>query len=173
MLTSPVAGYIEGVHFKVGDIVKKGDLLVSLDQREILMKRAQSIADRASQTNDVRRYEAEGKLTDMRLAQLSVKKAEAQINLLDYQLDKALIESPFDGSVLRMADQQQSVLTANNEQPLLLRSLYNTAGMQFVFPETAIKGTYQIIPIDNEDDAIQDALSLKITSDFNKKSAPC
>jgi cytochrome c-type biogenesis protein CcsB len=79
--------------------------------------------------------------------------------------DRYFIESPFDGSVLRMADQQQSVLTANNEQPLLLRSLYNTAGMQFVFPETAIKGTYQIIPIDNEDDAIQDALSLKITSD--------
>mgnify|MGYP001187205592 CR=1 FL=1 len=100
VLTSPVAGYIEGVHFKVGDIVKKGDLLVSLDQREILMKRAQSIADRASQTNDVRRYEAEGKLTDMRLAQLSVKKAEAQIKLLDYQLDKALIESPFDGVVV-------------------------------------------------------------------------
>ena len=110
ILTSPVAGYMEGVHFKVGDFVKKGDLLVSLDQREILMKRAQSIAERASQNNDVRRFEAEGKLTDMRLAQLSFQKAEAQIKLLDYQLEKSLIEAPFDGVVVEgdLADRLSS-----------------------------------------------------------------
>ena len=110
VLTSPIAGYVEGVHFKVGGFVKKGDLLVSLDQREILMKRAQSIAERASQNNDVRRFEAEGKLTDMRLAQLSVQKAEAQIKLLDYQLEKSLIEAPFDGVVVEgdLADRLSS-----------------------------------------------------------------
>ena len=110
VLTSPIAGYVEGVHFKVGGFVKKGDLLVSLDQREILMKRAQSIAERASQNNDVRRFEAEGGLTDMRLAQLSVQKAEAQIKLLDYQLEKSLIEAPFDGVVVEgdLADRLSS-----------------------------------------------------------------
>ena len=119
VLTAPVAGYIEKVHFKVGDIVKEGDVLVSLDQKEMLMKRAQSIAERESQTNDVRRYEAEGKLTDMRLAQLSVKKADAQIKLLDYQLDKALISAPFDGVIVEGDLQDRLSSPVKPGEPLL------------------------------------------------------
>mgnify|MGYP003301651818 FL=1 len=46
----------------------------------------------------------------MRLAQLSVQKAEAQIKLLDYQLEKSLIEAPFDGVVVEgdLADRLSS-----------------------------------------------------------------
>ena len=119
VLTAPISGYIEKVHFKVGDVIKEGDLLVSLDQKEILMKRAQSIAERESQSNDVRRYEAEGKLTDMRLAQLSVKKADAQIELFDYQLDKALISAPFDGVIVEGDLQDRLSSPVKPGEPLL------------------------------------------------------
>ena len=36
------------------------------------------------------------------------------------------------------------------------------AGMQFVFPDQAIRGTYQIV---KDEEAIQDALTLKISTD--------
>ena len=74
------------------------------------------------------------------------------------------INSPFEGSFLRMADQQQGMLTPNTEQPLQLRSLYNTAGMQFVFPDPAIRGTYQIVRAEDPENAPQDALTVLATA---------
>ena len=76
--------------------------------------------------------------------------------------DTYSIESPFEGSFLRMADQQQGVLAVNTKQPLQLRSLYSTAGMQFVFPDPAIRGTYQIIRAEDPENAPQDALTVLV-----------
>ena len=74
------------------------------------------------------------------------------------------INSPFEGSFLRMADQQQGMLTPNTEQPLQFRSLYNSAGMQFVFPVPAIRGTYQIVRAEDPENAPQDALTVLATA---------
>ncbi len=71
------------------------------------------------------------------------------------------IESPFEGSYLRMTDQQQGGLKANLTQPLQLRSLYSTAGMQFVFPDPMIRGSYGIV---EDDESPQDALTIQISS---------
>ena len=72
------------------------------------------------------------------------------------------INSAFEGSFLRMADQKQGLLTPNTNEPLQLRSLYNTAGMQFVFPDPAIRGTYQIIRAEDPENAPQDALTVLV-----------
>src|SRR6056300_851991 len=87
---------------------------------------------------------------------------EGAINIT-FEQDAYTIESPFSGTYLRMADQQQGILQANEPQELQLRSLYSTAGMQFVFPEQATKGLYQIIPADDAANATQDALALSIS----------
>ncbi len=76
------------------------------------------------------------------------------------------INSPFEGSFMRMADQKQGVVVKDSLQDLQLRSLYNTAGMQFVFPDPIIQGDYGIVPLPEEEKtkASQDALVLKIES---------
>ncbi|PZR17212.1 MAG: cytochrome C biogenesis protein [Flavobacterium psychrophilum] len=53
---------------------------------------------------------------------------------------KYTIKSPFGGGYMRMADKFEGMLKADSLQPLMMRSLYNVAGAQFVFPEPAIKG---------------------------------
>ena len=63
-----------------------------------------------------------------------------------------------------MADQQQGSLLANTSQPLMLRTLYSTAGMQFVFPDPAMIGSYQIVPVEDKETAIQDALTIQLTA---------
>lgn len=50
------------------------------------------------------------------------------------------IKSPFGGNFMRMADKMQGTVVSDSLQPLMLRSLYNLGGSQFVFPEPAIKG---------------------------------
>ncbi len=73
------------------------------------------------------------------------------------------IQSPFDGTFMRMADQFQGNLVKDSLQPLMLRSLYQTAGMQFVFPENMVKGTYGVVEVQDKTSASQDALILNIT----------
>ena len=61
------------------------------------------------------------------------------------------IDSPFEGSFMRMADQFQGQVAADSVQELQLRSLYQMAGMQFVFPEPLIKGSYGIVKLPEEE----------------------
>lgn len=61
------------------------------------------------------------------------------------------IETPFEGTFLRMADQLQGEVFKDTVQVLQLRSLYSVAGMQFVFPDPVIKGSYGIKEMKAED----------------------
>ncbi len=75
------------------------------------------------------------------------------------------IKSPFEGGFMRMADQFQGTVTTDSLQPLQLRSLYTMAGMQFVFPEPVIKGSYGVVkvPEDQITEQTQDALVVAVT----------
>ena len=94
------------------------------------------------------------------------KPTEGAINISDYNGD-LIINSPFDGDFMRMADQMQGDLKQNTDQVLQLRSLYNTAGLQFVFPNPVINGRFEIIKSDEETQ--QDGLFLKVSSNGNSK----
>lgn len=61
------------------------------------------------------------------------------------------IETPFEGTFLRMANQLQGEVFKDTVQVLQLRSLYSVAGMQFVFPDPVIKGSYGIKEMKAED----------------------
>ncbi|WP_224491068.1 cytochrome c biogenesis protein CcsA [Robertkochia flava] len=74
------------------------------------------------------------------------------------------LESPFEGEFMRMADQLKGQVVADSVQPLMMRSLYNTAGMQFVFPDPLIRGTYGVVEAEEKTENQQDALILNVTS---------
>ncbi len=76
------------------------------------------------------------------------------------------IRSPFDGNFMRMADQFQGNLVKDSLQPLMLRSLYTMAGIQFVVPESLVKGSYGVVKVPKNEvtEATQDALVVAITS---------
>lgn len=80
--------------------------------------------------------------------------------------DTYKIKAPFDGDFMRMADQFKGTLVKDSVQELQLRSLYNTAGIQFVIPEPVTKGSYGVVqvPKDEQDESTQDALVLAVTT---------
>ena len=75
------------------------------------------------------------------------------------------IESPFDGTFLRMADQMQGELISDSEQPLQLRSLYSLPNFQFVIPEPALRGRFDIVKADGESAEKQNALQLAVSTE--------
>ena len=80
------------------------------------------------------------------------------------------IDTPFEGTFLRMADQFEGEVTADSLQPFQLRSLYNIGGMQFVVPEPVSKGYYDIIPTEVKQQGQENAVSLKVTTGGESKT---
>ncbi|CAZ98121.1 MULTISPECIES: cytochrome c biogenesis protein CcsA [Zobellia] len=97
------------------------------------------------------------------------KETDGAINIFE---DKGeyKIKSAFDASFMRMADQFQGQVAKDSLQELQLRSLYNTAGMQFVIPEPVVKGKYGVVKVPKEEvtDATMDALVVEINVNGEK-----
>ncbi|UOY06241.1 cytochrome c biogenesis protein CcsA [Muricauda sp. SCSIO 64092] len=92
------------------------------------------------------------------------KETKGAINIF-YRDGEYQIQSPFEGQYMRMADQFQGELVKDSIQPLQLRSLYTTVGMQFVIPEPPVKGSYGVVKVpENEiNEQTQDALVVAVT----------
>ena len=99
-VTAPFSGFIDTVDVNVGDVVRKGQVLLRLDRRELLMQRIELKAQRERSLADSRRYEAEGDLSQMKLSQLSIEQADAKLTALNYRLDLSEICAPFDGVIV-------------------------------------------------------------------------
>ena len=88
---------------------------------------------------------------------------DGAINIVwDQANDRYTIDTPFGGTVMQMATQALEEVPVDSQIPLRFRSLYSLAGMQFVFPDHVIRGSYQIV---KDKESFQDALTLKITTD--------
>lgn len=80
------------------------------------------------------------------------------------------IQAPFEGDFMRMADKFQGKVAINTVQPLMMRSLYNLGGAQFVFPEPPIKGKVGYTSNnDFKDKVTDDGLVLKLFSGGQEK----
>lgn len=109
-------------------------------------------------------YIEEGEVSSIHNVLFTLNKpTEGAINIT-FEDGEYFISSPFEGSYLRMADQQQGEVQADSLQPLMLRSLYNMAGMQFVLPEPVVRGKYDIIPTEEKTEGQQDAAVVKVTT---------
>ncbi|CAM3671344.1 Cytochrome c assembly protein [Flavobacterium saliperosum S13] len=80
------------------------------------------------------------------------------------------IQAPFEGNFMRMADKFQAKVEKDKVQALMLRSLYNLGGAQFVIPEPAIKGKIvQESNGDYKDKDTDDALVLTVRNEGKEK----
>ena len=84
--------------------------------------------------------------------------------------ETSTIQAPFEGDFMRMADQFKGKVVLNEVQPLMMRSLYNLGGAQFVFPDPPMKGRVDLVSNnDYKDKTTDDALVLKVSSGKEEK----
>lgn len=74
------------------------------------------------------------------------------------------IASPFEGEYMRMADQKQGAVIKDSVQPLMLRSLYQLAGMSFVIPDPVTKGFFGLIKAEKAEKSNQDGLIVEVST---------
>ena len=61
-----------------------------------------------------------------------------------------------------MATQQSAPLEKDKTELLELRSLYQIPGFQFVFPEPALRGVFDILDAEDDDGISQDVLYVNL-----------
>ncbi|WP_257984743.1 cytochrome c biogenesis protein [Psychroflexus sp. MES1-P1E] len=92
------------------------------------------------------------------------KQTDGAINILGSNEGGFTIDSPFDGDWMRMADQERGQLVQDSIQDLQMRSLYNLGGMQFVIPDPAIKGRYDLVQKEIVNNNDPDGIFMQITA---------
>jgi membrane fusion protein (multidrug efflux system) len=103
-IVSEINGIVEALPFEEGGHVKKGDLLIQLDDVELnaQLKRSEAILvqNRASHKRTVRIVEQGiGTPQDLDDAFASLKVAESEVALAQARLTKAKVVAPFDGVI--------------------------------------------------------------------------
>lgn len=110
-------------------------------------------------------YLESGKVTNVHNVLFALNKpTDGAINIIITDSVKQ-INSPFEGTFMRMADQFQGTVTKDSLQEFQMRSLYNMAEMQFVIPDPLVRGTYGVVEVPDAEitPATQGALVVEVT----------
>jgi RND family efflux transporter MFP subunit len=99
-LPAPFDGYIQKVHVKIGDQVKKGDPLLALDTRELLLEESTAVANLNRYGREATKARAQNALADMKVALALEEQAQARLDLVRYHLAHAELKAPFAGVVV-------------------------------------------------------------------------
>ncbi|MBZ9627637.1 cytochrome c biogenesis protein CcsA [Psychroflexus sp. CAK1W] len=92
------------------------------------------------------------------------KQTDGAINIVGNNEVGFTVNSPFEGDWVRMADQAKGQLVKDSIQELQMRSLYNLGGMQFVIPDPAIKGRYDLVQKEMVNKNDPDGIFVQVTA---------
>jgi hypothetical protein len=97
---APFNGYIEEAPVRAGDIVRQGDLLVSLEDRELQLEHRKWSTKYEQLTKQNRRALADRDAAQVRILTAESEQARTQLDLLDDQLSRTRIVAAFDGIIV-------------------------------------------------------------------------
>ena len=97
---APFEGYIAESLVRAGDIVKKGQVLCRLDDRDLKLERVRWASEREQSERKYRQSLAAGDRASMMMVQAQIDQAQAQLSLADDKLARATLTAPFDGIVV-------------------------------------------------------------------------
>jgi hypothetical protein len=99
-VTAPFDGVLEATDTRPGDSVAAGQVLARMATRELALEVAAARARAASDRREAAIARAGGQPAQEQLAELSTRRAEAQVALLEYRLGLAEVRAPGGGVVL-------------------------------------------------------------------------
>ncbi len=104
-VASKLMGVVRAIHVQEGDVVKQGDLLVTLDQRQVQARLDQAQANLAVATKEYRRYqqllkEQSASQQEFDRAEARYREAQAAVDAARVSRKDALVRAPYDGRVV-------------------------------------------------------------------------
>ena len=100
VVTAPFEGFIAQVLVRPGELVRAGQVLARLDDRDLLLEQARQRSERDQAQAKLRQAMAERDAPALALASAALRQAESQLALVDTKLARAALLAPMDGLVV-------------------------------------------------------------------------
>jgi RND family efflux transporter MFP subunit len=100
VVAAPFDGYIKEAPIRPGDLVKEGDLLCLLDDRDLKLERIKWLTEREQLIKQYHEAMAEHDRAEIRITRAKIDQAKAQLSLIDEQLARTKVVAPFNGIVM-------------------------------------------------------------------------
>lgn len=98
---APFDGYIQSAAARAGDVVQAGQVLATLEDKDLLLEQARWHAEHEVSLQKTLEAMAKGDRVELRLASAQADQALAQLNLVQEKLSRVKVSAPFDGIVVR------------------------------------------------------------------------
>ncbi len=147
-----VSGFLDSIHFRDGDMVKKGDLLFTIDQRpyQLAVDAAKAEVARATAQVELSRNEVEraegltqnrtitARDVDQRRANLngaiaSQQAADANLKTAELNLEWTLVRAPLDGRISYKRVDPGNLIAGGESGATLLTTIVTVDPINFVF----------------------------------------
>lgn len=109
-VAAPFAGKLQECFVKPGDVVKQGDLLAILDDRDVRSELDQANAELNREKEKQLSALQEQRVSESQIAACEIEKLNSRISMLTARLNKLTIRSPIDGMVIA-GDLEKSIGT--------------------------------------------------------------
>ncbi len=100
VIVAPQNGYIATANFRPGDIVKEGDLLGTLDNKDLELEYQKWSSQLGQLTTEYRDSLARHDRSSISIIQARIAQTEAQMELVGEQMLRTQLTAPFDGLVV-------------------------------------------------------------------------
>lgn len=119
-IPAPFDGFISEVHVRVGDSVKAGQKLVSLDVSDLLLQDAETRAEEQRYLGEARSAEAAERPSLMQIASYQSEQSRARIEIVNHRMEQASVTAPFDGVIVE-GDLRERIAAPVQRGELLVR----------------------------------------------------
>jgi RND family efflux transporter MFP subunit len=100
VIAAPVDGFVGAVQVRPGDTVKAGQVLMSLDTRELALDRDKWAAEMSQLDKQYREALSKDEAAPIMIARAKLEQAQSQHELAVQQLERSTLRAPMDGIVL-------------------------------------------------------------------------
>lgn len=97
---APFEGFIKASYVRAGDVVKQGQVLCLLDDRDLKLEQHKWDSEREQYVRKLREAVANHDMSEVQILTAQVQQSEAQYALVTDRLDHVQITAPFDGVVI-------------------------------------------------------------------------
>jgi RND family efflux transporter MFP subunit len=100
MIVAPIAGYIDEVPVRAGDIVEQGQLLCRLDDKDLELERVKWSSEKQKLEREYRQAMAEHDSSGVTILKSQLDQAVARLTLAEENLSRTRVTSPMTGVII-------------------------------------------------------------------------
>lgn len=100
VIATPYQGYIDDTRVRAGDRVEEGQILATMDTRDLRLQELQSQSQLAKLASEAQQMRAEGESASLNVVDAQREQAQAELELIQSRLSRANLRAPYDGVIV-------------------------------------------------------------------------